>query len=391
VVGTFGRGIYVLDDYTPLRHLDAATMAESGAILPARPALEYLQSSRYGAPGKADNGAAFFTADNLGPSALVSYWIKTVPQTLQQDLQRRERAAERAGTDFTPYPTAADNAAMAAQGTPAYSLVISDAAGHPIRVLGVPARAGLGRISWDLRLLASPTGGGRGRGGAAAAPPAGGRGGRGGAAAPVAPPEGGGTPGALVLPGRYSVALYQHWDGKWTALGAPGSVTVVADPASTPPLAAMQAHVAFLDKLDKLQAAVNAATAYAGQISTELTTLRATAAAQPVNHQALVDATDAAQKAFDAIERDLRGGGFGGEGPVAPGISTRIGNASGAERQSLSAPTQTSLDDYQWASEALTALLPQLQRFATTTMPQLEQQFIAAGAPVPNALPKWPQ
>src|SRR6185437_14006569 len=88
------------------------------------------------------------------------------------------------------------------------------------------------------------------------------------AAGPVAPPEGGGTPGALVLPGRYSVALYQHWDGKWTALGAPGSVTVVADPASTPPLAAMQAHVAFLDKLDKLQAAVNAATAYAGQIST---------------------------------------------------------------------------------------------------------------------------
>src|SRR6185437_14006571 len=85
------------------------------------------------------------------------------------------------GTDFTPYPTAADNAAMAAQGTPAYSLVISDAAGHPIRVLGVPARAGLGRISWDLRLLASPTGGGRGRGGAAAAPPAGGRGGRRGA------------------------------------------------------------------------------------------------------------------------------------------------------------------------------------------------------------------
>src|SRR6185437_6949067 len=48
---------------------------------------------------------------------------------------------------------------------------------------------------------------------------------------------------AAVLPGRYSVALYQHGDGKWTARGAPGSVTVVADPASTPPLAAMQAHV----------------------------------------------------------------------------------------------------------------------------------------------------
>ncbi|MGH9481545.1 MAG: WD40/YVTN/BNR-like repeat-containing protein, partial [Terriglobales bacterium] len=154
VVGTFGRGIYVLDDYTPLRHLNAATLALPGAMLPPRPALEYLAAAQYGAPGKADNGAAFFTADNLGPVALLSYWIQSVPATARQEMERRERQAERGATDFKPYPTPAELTAQAAQAAPAYSLLVSDPAGHPIRVLGVPARAGLGRIEWDLRELA---------------------------------------------------------------------------------------------------------------------------------------------------------------------------------------------------------------------------------------------
>jgi len=390
VIGTFGRGIYILDDYTPLRHLTAATLDAAGALLPPRRTLEYLSTSRYGAPGKADNGAAFFTASTLGPEALLTYWIKAVPQTLRQQMTRREQQAERAGTDFTPYPTAADLAAQAAQAAPVYDLVISDASGHPIRVLGVPARAGLNRASWDLRGLASPTGGGRGRGGAAPVAAPAGRGGRGGATGPVAPPEGGGTPGPLVLPGEYHVALVQHWDGKWTTLGEPQTLTVVADPASMPALASLQAHDAFMQKLAALQSAADAAQAYANDLTTRLTALRATAAALPVDHQALEDRTEAAQKQLADITAALRGGGFGGEGPAAPGLSTRLSNAAGAERNSLSAPTQTSLDDYQWASTALAAALPQLQRFAATTVPALEQQFTAAGAPVPGALPKLP-
>ncbi|MGH9479601.1 MAG: WD40/YVTN/BNR-like repeat-containing protein, partial [Terriglobales bacterium] len=156
VIGTFGRGIYILDDYTPLRHLGASTLDASGEVLPSRPALEYLQLAQYGGSGKSDNGAAFFTAQNLGPVALISYWIKSVPQTDRQKLQNRERSTERSGGNFSPYPTPAEVTAMNAQAPPAYSLIISDATGHPIRVLAAPARAGLGRISWDLRSLASP-------------------------------------------------------------------------------------------------------------------------------------------------------------------------------------------------------------------------------------------
>ena len=35
VVGTFGRGIYVLDDYTPLRRLKSETLAQDTVLFPA--------------------------------------------------------------------------------------------------------------------------------------------------------------------------------------------------------------------------------------------------------------------------------------------------------------------------------------------------------------------
>jgi hypothetical protein len=38
VLGTFGRGFYVLDDYSPLREISAATLAEDARLFPLRDA-----------------------------------------------------------------------------------------------------------------------------------------------------------------------------------------------------------------------------------------------------------------------------------------------------------------------------------------------------------------
>src|SRR5207247_6841644 len=48
VVGTFGRGIYILDNYTPLRELTAELLKHEAILFPAKDALLYIPSPPLG-------------------------------------------------------------------------------------------------------------------------------------------------------------------------------------------------------------------------------------------------------------------------------------------------------------------------------------------------------
>ena len=56
VVGTFGRGIYILDDYTPLRLLKPEMLRQEAAVFPVKDALMYIQSQPLGGRGKSFQG-----------------------------------------------------------------------------------------------------------------------------------------------------------------------------------------------------------------------------------------------------------------------------------------------------------------------------------------------
>src|SRR5439155_12618559 len=61
VLGTFGRSIYVLDDYSPLRAATSEMLQKESALFPVKTALSYLPDSKYGG---GNQGAAFWTAPN---------------------------------------------------------------------------------------------------------------------------------------------------------------------------------------------------------------------------------------------------------------------------------------------------------------------------------------
>src|SRR5262249_1726760 len=73
VVGTFGRGIYVLDDYSPLRGLKTQTLAQEGVLFPVRTALLYVPTRQYGLRGKGFQGSAFYAAENPAFGATFTY------------------------------------------------------------------------------------------------------------------------------------------------------------------------------------------------------------------------------------------------------------------------------------------------------------------------------
>ncbi len=75
VVSTFGRGIYILDDYSPLRYMTSETLNKDAYIFPVKDALMFIESSPFGFPGVAFQGANFYTAPNPKVGAVFTYYL----------------------------------------------------------------------------------------------------------------------------------------------------------------------------------------------------------------------------------------------------------------------------------------------------------------------------
>src|SRR3984957_5786448 len=134
VAASFGRGFFVLDDFSALRRLTPDTLAQEGTLFTVgRPARAYDEIGYYRAQG--DN-----VADPNPPfGALLTYYVR-------------------------------DNV----QGDAKMVLTVTDAAGKQVRQIDASGQAGLHRTPWDLRETAPPAaagaqGGGRRGGGDVAA------------------------------------------------------------------------------------------------------------------------------------------------------------------------------------------------------------------------------
>ncbi len=173
VAGTFGRGVFILDDYTALRELTPQALAERAHLYPMRDAYQYNDLSQV--------QAAWGNTSSPNPpyGALLTYSLGQAP---------------------------AADAKLAIQ--------IADDQGKQIRrieLTGDAAARGLHRVAWDLR-GEPPAGAPRtGRGGA-------GFGGR------------GGNLGPTVAQGRYSAAIGTISGEVFTPIGTAVSFLVVPLP-----------------------------------------------------------------------------------------------------------------------------------------------------------------
>jgi len=72
VIATHGRGIWIVDDITPLRKLTPELASQDAAFVSARPAQQRIE-----AQGGWANGAAAFVGDNPKDGAVVTYYQRT--------------------------------------------------------------------------------------------------------------------------------------------------------------------------------------------------------------------------------------------------------------------------------------------------------------------------
>ena len=75
VGASFGRGFYVLDDYTPLRSLSNVVNAGTAALFPVRDAWWYIPTVPMQAKGMPSQGSGHYVADNPPFGAVITYYM----------------------------------------------------------------------------------------------------------------------------------------------------------------------------------------------------------------------------------------------------------------------------------------------------------------------------
>jgi photosystem II stability/assembly factor-like uncharacterized protein len=386
VLATFGRGFYILDDYSPLRSLKQDTLDKPGVIFPVKDALMFPQYSPIGG-GKGHFGESYFTAENPPYGATFTYYLKEAPRTKRQLRQEAERAAARAGEQIK-YPTPEELRAEQEEQPPQVVLTVTDSAGKVVRRITAPAAAGLHRATWDFRYPA-----------ATMPPPAvtatGGRGGFGGgfggAAAPAEPPAGfrRGGGGMLAMPGKYSVSLAMQFNGTVTPLAGPVAFNVVADSTLNMTPADRKALVEFQQKVQNLQRAISAALEVANTTKGRIGQIRAALADAPESTPKLIGEFNALDKRMDEILMAFRGGRSLSLTPP-PSIQQRLQGIAGELRNASAPPTQTAQEQYNIAAQEFKVELGKLRTITGADLPKLEKAAAAAGIPwIPGQLPDW--
>jgi len=373
VAGTFGRGIYILDDYTPLRALTPEILQQESHLFPVKDSLMYVVAQPLGGNGKSFQGESFYTADNPPYGAVFTYYLKERIRTRKQQRQDAERAAERSGT-VAPYPTTEQLRAEDEEEQPSIVITITDSSGDVVRRITRPPVPGMNRVAWDLRFPPAviPTGQGGGFGG-------GGGGGQGAA-------------GPRVVPGKYRVSIAKRVGGVVTQLSRPQDFTVKADGASTLPAPDRAAVLDFQKKVARLQRAVAGALEVANSTRTRLGLMKRALQETPSADYRLTEQAMSIENRINEILRELRGDPTlsSRNESTPPSINQRVNGIISEQSMSSSKPTTTQMEQYDAAAQDFKRVLDALRSLVEGDLARLEKAMEAAGAPhTPGRLPEW--
>ena len=145
VVATFGRGFYILDDYSSLREVNKDLLEKDAYIFPIKDTPVYIT-----ADGKYGQGATYFKAPNPEFGAAITYYLKEVPKTLKEERKEKEKELFKEGKPI-PQPSYKELKEEQDEFAPYLVFTITDEAGNIIRKINKAASKGINRVVWDCK------------------------------------------------------------------------------------------------------------------------------------------------------------------------------------------------------------------------------------------------
>ncbi|HET6974415.1 MAG TPA: hypothetical protein VFH96_10350, partial [Pyrinomonadaceae bacterium] len=300
----------------------------------------------------------------------VTWYLKEAIKTKKEKRQEAEREADRK-KEPVGWPTREQLRAEEEEEAPAIIVTITDSSDNVVKRLTGPVGAGVQRLTWDLRYPAANL----------SAPPP-----------PDADPDFEPPSGPIVMPGSYKAVVAKKVDGVVTQLGPPQQFQVTVEGQENMSSADHTALVEFQAKAMRLQRAASGATAAANQLRPRLAAIKRAIAETPSLPQKLQEDATALDRRTSEILRALSGDNTARQRNMntPPSINDRIGYVVGAQRMSISRPTQTQIAQYNAAAQDFETTLAQLRQLIEVDLARLEKQLEAAGAPwTPGRIPDW--
>jgi hypothetical protein len=362
VGASFGRGFYVLDDYSALREVTDDVLAKEAALFPARKAWWYVEREPLGESGKASQGASYFTAPNPPFGAVFTYHLAEEIRSRAKARQEKEKPLVEAGKD-APYPGWAEAEAERREPKPVVVLTVKDAAGNVVRRIEGQTGKGFHRVAWDLRLPPTQAIGSRPRS--------------------DDDDDGEGPRGVLAAPGAYAVSLAKQVDGKTTELAGPVRFEVVRMRPGALPGADPKETAAFLARVAEVSRATGAATQALTQALTRVETLGIAVGRSRSAPDALDAELHAIRQELHAIDEALVGNraraSVEDDGVVT--VARRVQVAQAGTAWSTYGPTPTHRRSLEIAEQEFAAVRERLNAVLEQRLPALERKLEQAGAP----------
>ena len=151
VLATFGRGFYILDDYSPLRDMTEENLNKEAFLFSTRKALQYNQIMG----GSGSSGGSTYVAENPKYGATITYHLsESAHVSLKQKRQNNERKLKTNNITF-PGWDALDKEIDEPKAEAI--IIITDNDGNVIDEISGPLRKGIHRVNWSLRTSKSTT------------------------------------------------------------------------------------------------------------------------------------------------------------------------------------------------------------------------------------------
>ncbi len=371
VLATFGRGFYVLDDYSLLRAATPEALEREAILFPSKRSWMYMEELPLGLRGKSFQGDSFYAADNPPFGAVVTYYVKDEIRTKKKARQEEEKRIEGEGGTVR-YPSWDELRAEDREDAPAILITVKDAQGEAVRRLEGPVTAGFHRVAWDFRFPDSRP-----------------------ARLKDVPPD---NPfvdpprGPMVVPGTYEISLSRRVDGIVTPLSDPQKVEAAALGTASLPAEDKRALLEFQQETAALQRAVLGSIRAVEETAGRLDYVARAILQSPRADAGLLPEARALEDRLQAIDVALSGDATlrSRSESTPPAIADRVDDVVSGHWTSTSAPTETQREACRIAGAAFEPVLENLRRLLEDDLPALEAKLDDAGAPwTPGRIPRW--